>query len=567
VHTSAWLAKFSIFLPLALVAPALTALAQQPVTISVDASRTEGPFKPIWNYFGYDEPNYTYTGNGRKLIHELAELSKTPPHIRTHFLLATGDGTPGLKWGSTNAYTEDESGKPIYDWTIVDRILTTYLDAGAKPFVEIGFMPKALSSKPEPYQPTWAPGVKNEQYSIGWTYPPKDYSKWSELIYQWVKHSVEKYGRSEVESWQWEVWNEPNIFYWHGTPDEYDKLYDYTADAVKRGLPAAKVGGPASTSPRDPKAAAFLRQFLEHCSSGTNSVTGKTGAPLDFISYHVKGQPAVVEGHVRMGLSQELRDTSEGFAIVKSFPKFRDLPIIFSEADPEGCAACSAQVYPQNAYRNGTLYPSYTAAALKAILQLASINHMNLEGILTWAFEFEDQPYFAGFRTLASNGVDKPVLNVFRMAGLMTGERVNADSTGAVPLDNILSSGVRNQPDVDALAVRSERALSVMVWNYEDDDVTGMSTPVRVSVQGLPKDANRILVNHYGIDQDHSNAYTAWKQIGSPQHPSPEEYSKLEAAGQLLLLESPHWINARERHAELQFSLPLQSISLVQLSW
>ena len=199
-------------------------------------------------------------------------------------------------------------------------------------------------------------GAKNEQYSVGWTYPPKDYSKWDELIYQWVKHSVEKYGKSEVEGWQWEVWNEPNISYWHGTPDEYDKLYDYTADAVKRALPTANIGGPGSRSPRSPQAAAFLKQFLEHCSSGKNYVTGKIGAPLDFISYHAKGQPTVVDQHVRMGISQEIRDVSDGFQIVKSFSAFQGLPIVLTEADPEGCAACSAQVYPQNAYRNGTPY-------------------------------------------------------------------------------------------------------------------------------------------------------------------------------------------------------------------
>ena len=264
---------------------------RQPVRIEVDTARQIGDFKSIYAYFGYDEPNYTYSKNGRKLVCELAALSRTPVYIRTHFMLATGDGTPGFKWGSTNAYTEDASGKPIYDWTIVDRILSTYLDAGAKPFVEIGFMPEALSSKPEPYHPTWVPGAKNDQYNIGWTYPPKDYAKWATLIHEWVTHAVSKWGQSEVESWYWEVWNEPDIGYWHGTPEEYDKLYDYTADAVKRALPAAKVGGPASTGPSGQRAASFLRQFLEHCASGKNSVTGSTGAPLDFITFHAKGRP------------------------------------------------------------------------------------------------------------------------------------------------------------------------------------------------------------------------------------------------------------------------------------
>jgi len=145
-----------------------SALPQDTVTIRVIAAETFGPFKPIFAYFGYDEPNYTYTRNGRKLVGELAALSGAPVYIRTHFLLATGDGTPGLKWGSTNAYTEDAAGRPAYDWTITDRIFDTYLLAGAKPFVEIGFMPQALSSQPDPYHPIWIPGAANRDYAIGW---------------------------------------------------------------------------------------------------------------------------------------------------------------------------------------------------------------------------------------------------------------------------------------------------------------------------------------------------------------------------------------------------------------
>src|SRR5450432_3949972 len=224
-------------------------LAQSPVMIEVNADRTVGTYKPIYGYFGYDEPNYTYMKNGQKLVGELARLSSGPVYIRTHFMLATGDGTPGLKWGSTNAYTEDSSGKPVYDWTITDRIFDTYLQAGAKPFVEIGFMPQALSVKPEPYHPTWIPGGRNDQYSIGWSYPPKDYAKWGELVSQWVKHAVARYGRVEVESWYWEVWNEPDIRYWHGTPEEFNSLYDYASDGLKRALPTAKIGGPATTGP------------------------------------------------------------------------------------------------------------------------------------------------------------------------------------------------------------------------------------------------------------------------------------------------------------------------------
>jgi xylan 1,4-beta-xylosidase len=183
----------------------ISSQAQDAVTIRVNAAETVGPFKPIYSYFGYDEPNFTYAKNGRKLVGELAALGTSPVYIRTHFMLATGDGTAAFKFGSTNAYTEDASGRPVYDWTIVDRIIDTYLSAGAKPFVEIGFMPKALSANPEPYRPDWAPGSNFDRYYLGWAYPPKDYSKWAELVNQWVRHAVSKYGRSEVESWYWEV--------------------------------------------------------------------------------------------------------------------------------------------------------------------------------------------------------------------------------------------------------------------------------------------------------------------------------------------------------------------------
>lgn len=550
---------------LAAIALILTTNAQ--VTIRVDAASKVGPYKPIYAYFGYDEPNYTYMKDGRKLIGELASLGKETVYIRTHFMLATGDGTPGFKFGSTNAYTEDAAGKPVYDWTITDRIFDTYLEAGAKPFVEIGFMPKALSTKPEPYTPTWIPGAKNDQYSIGWSYPPKDFAKWGELVHQWTKHAVAKYGRAEVAKWYWEVWNEPDISYWHGTPEEYNQLYDYAVDGVKRALPDAKVGGPATTGPASDRAAKYLRQFLEHCATGRNYATGKTGAPLDFITYHAKGRPSVADGHVRMGLSKNAQDVDTGYQIVASFPQFQNLPIVLSESDPEGCAACSARVYPPNAYRNGALYPVYTAVMMKNIFELADQRKTNIAGMLTWAFEFEGQPYFDGFRTLATNGIDKPVLNIFRMAAKMSGDRVKTESTGAVPLAEIVKNGVREKADVDALASRGARDITVMVWNYHDDDVPGPDAQVKLAVSGMPASLKTARLKHYRIDETHSNAYTVWKQMGSPQNPTPEQYAKLEQAGQLAAIDAPASLKVSGGSAEFELTLPRQGVSLVQLSW
>ena len=545
---------------LLLIAVVQALMAQDAVTIEVDAARRVGAYKPIYSWFGYDEPNYTYGKYGPKLIGELARLSPSTVYLRTHFMLCTGDGSPGLKWGSTNAYTEDASGKPVYDWTITDRIFDTYLKAGAKPFVEIGFMPQALSVKPNPYKPTWVMGARNDQYSIGWSYPPKDYDKWSELVYRWVRHTAEKYGRAEVASWYWEVWNEPDISYWHGTAEDYDRLYDSAAAGLKRALPTARIGGPATTSPRNPHAAEYLRQFLAHC--------GEKQTPLDFITYHAKGQPRVIDGQVRMGVSDELNDVSRGMEVINQFPQYAKLPIVLSEADPEGCAACSARLYPNNVYRNGTLYAAYTAEAVNGIFTVADRLHSNIQGMLTWAFEFEGQPYFDGFRSLATNGIDKPVLNIFRMFGLMKGDRLKVQSSGAVPVDAILKSGVREKNDVTALATIAEREIAAMVWNYQDDNLpSAPAVAVKLTIAGVPAEAGRVLLRHYRIDEDHSNAYAVWKSLGSPQNPTTDQYARLEAAGQLQLLTSPEWVSPQGGKVIAKFNLPREAISLVQVSW
>src|SRR5262249_39507868 len=110
-----------------------------PVAMHLDASRPQGDLRPIWRFFVADEPTYAYMKDGRKLLAELGQLAPKHVYFRAHNLLTSGDGTPALKWGSTNAYAEDAQGHAIYDWTIVDRIFDTYLQRGLKPYVQIGF--------------------------------------------------------------------------------------------------------------------------------------------------------------------------------------------------------------------------------------------------------------------------------------------------------------------------------------------------------------------------------------------------------------------------------------------
>jgi xylan 1,4-beta-xylosidase len=550
-------------LGLLLAVPAIR--AQSSVHIDVDLAKSAGKFAPIYSWFGYDESGYTAMPNGKALLGQLHDLSPVPVYIRAHFLLATGDGKPDLKWSSSNVYTEDAQGNPVYSWTILDQIFDAYAAAHVRPMVELGFMPKSLSNHPDPYHIGWPlkPGEVE-----GWSFPPKDYKRWQELNHQVAAHMVQRYGMKTVSTWYWEVWNEPNLkYYWGGTGDEYNRLYDYAVAGVRQAIPNARVGGPATTGPGPQgNASQYLKLFLAHCATQKSAATGGP-IPLDFISFHVKGSPNVVDGHVQMGLDHELHNAADGFVIVRSFPKFQNLPVILSEADPEGCAACSARLYPPNAYRNGPLYPSYTAAAMKGLFELADREHVNLLGMLTWAFEFEGKPYFDGYRTLATNGVDKPVLNFFRMAGLMSGDRVTAISSGAAPLDSILKNSVRQDPDIDALATSTTGQASVLVWNYHDDDVAAPSAAIVVSIKSIPPSASRVLLQQYRIDDHHSNAYTVWKEMGSPQNPTPEQYAKLQAAGQLQLLDSPRWITPENGAIQVDVQLPRMGISLLRVTW
>ncbi len=532
--------------------------------IRVSAAERIGPMKPVWAWFGYDEPNYTYMKDGQKLLSEISALSPVPVYVRTHNLLTSGDGTAALKWGSTNAYTEDSLGRPVYDWTIVDRIIDTYLQRKMKPLVEIGFMPEALSSRPQPYRHTWEPGRNYNEIYTGWAYPPKDYDKWRELIYQWVRHSVQKYGRAEVESWYWEVWNEPDIGYWRGTAEEFMKLYDYAADGLKRALPTAKIGGPHVTGPVSMGTQRYLRNFIEHCLRGTNFATGQVGSPIDFVAFHAKGSPSVrPEGHVRMSVSNQLRAINNGFAVVASFPELKNIPIVIGESDPEGCAACPIRTNPQNGYRNGTMFSSYTAEQISRTYELADLHGVNLLGAVTWAFEFEGQPYFDGFRDLATNGVDKPVLNVFRMLGKMGGDRVKVESSGALSLAAVRDTGVRVRADINALASRNGNSIAVMVWNYHDEDLPAPAANVDLVIEGVSGSSVRL--SHFRIDAAHSNSYEVWKKMGSPQNPTPAQYRELERSGQLQTLEPERRVQVAGGRVSLTFTLQRQGVSLLLL--
>ena len=550
-----------------------------PVTITVDAAQPMGSLRPIWRWCGYDEPNYTYAPNGRKLVSQFTGDKKSPfgpAYFRTHNLLVTGDGTPKPKWGSTNAYTEDAAGNPVYSWTIIDRIFDTYMAAGAKPYVEVGFMPKALSLRPDPYEHNWTPARGGNLYT-GWTSPPNNYDKWRELNYQWAKHCVEKYGMDEVKHWYWEVWNEPNIGYLTAAQrggnkmQDYCRIWDYAADGIRKAIPDAIISGAETAG----DGGQFQRDFIEHCINGTNYATGQKGSPLGMISFHAKGSMGNSRqyrqrGFVRMGVSAQLSTINAGFNIVRSRAETASLPVVIGESDPDGCAACQSYegLYPENGYRNGSIFAAYTIEQLTRTMDLADRDKINIKGAVTWVFEFEDQPIFAGFRTLSTQGIALPVLNTFRMLNKMGTTRLAATSTGDIGLDTILRQGVRGaNSDVQALASKDDRRITIIAWNYHDDEVPGPDAQVSLNIAGIPANAANVKLTEWRVDQTHSNAHTAWVNMGSPKTPTPQQRQQIETASDLATVRTDVQVPVTGGAATVSLTLPREAVSLIELRW
>jgi xylan 1,4-beta-xylosidase len=525
------------------------------IEVSVDATSSGTPLEQVWPFYGYDELNYTTTPEGKALLSTLATMHSAPVHVRSHFLFNSGDGTSALKWGSTNVYSEDESGQPIYSWALTDQILDSLTGSGAVPFVELGFMPQALSTHPNPYR-----NVTTTALNSGCFYPPEDHSKWAELVRNWALHASQRYP-NVAASWLWELWNEPDSAYWHGSFDDYAKLYDYSESALHQAIPDAPLGGPAVIDP----SGAFLTQFLDHCATGTNAVNGQTGTRLDLVTFHAKGGTAISGDHVQMDLGHQLRLHRAGFdAVARS--AFKHTPIYISEADPDGCAACLADILPASGYRHATAYGAYELAMMKRTLELEAQLNVRLGGVLTWAFTFPSAPYFAGYRELASHGINLPVLSALQLLGRLTGARLPLISSGARPLDDVLQGSVRGEPDIDGIAAAENSVVRILLWNYHDDVVAGGPAPLHLTVKIPASFGTLVRVSHLRVDASHGDAYAVWVAQGRPESPSAAEITALQQAMQPSPLVPDDNIAVDQEHAiAVDFDLPRFGVSLLTI--
>lgn len=535
--------------------------------VEVDAAVVEGPLARPWQSIGYDEINWTYTRTGKRLLETFADFSGDGYHIRPHYVFCSGSGFGIPHWGSGNVYHEDDAGQPRYDFSIVDQVYDAIVDAGHHVLVELGFTPRDLLP-PQADELTVVPSpTAYTSYEAGaWAYPPRDYDKWAGLVAAHVRHCLDRYGQAEVATWLWELWNEPDISYWRGTPDQFNALYTATARAIRSVLPDAKVGGPTVTS----GGMEFLEQFLDYTISRRE--------PLDFVSYHTKGCRFTTREYRPMNsppteqlspsATKMLYDIRTVNRAIAGYEPYRDLPAIVDECDAAVPAHFGRYDNPNYEFQNTEYYPVFQVKLMKKILDLNATETVQVAQATSWSFYFEAERYFEGTRSfLTAGGVQKPLLNAYRMLSRLGTDRVQATSDAAwnvAELDQ--TDGASMREEVDVLASRApDGTVAVMVWRHTDDQYqtdTGQ-TPVSIVVSNLP--GATFTLRHYRVDAEHSNAYTAWKSVGSPQDPTDEQLATITARQGLEELEPSTMVSTRSDQVSLDIVLPLPAASLLIL--
>ena len=540
--------------------------------IRVDSREVTGALEHYWRYIGYDECNYTYIPEGLGQLKKFRALEDEPYFVRTHFMFCTGNCHGTYKFGSTNLYTEDEAGNPVYDYEVFDRVIDTFLSVGHKPFVELGFMPKDLADY------NFLPRVTNKDWydysqykDIGWACPPKDYQKWYELIENLAKHLKEKYGQQEMKTWYFELWNEPDIFYWRGTPAEYCKLFDYTENAFHAVLPEVRLSGPAVTGLTEGGGSQqFLNFFLTHCRDGANFCTNQKGTRLDFITFHVKGGgfPFAVRAKKAVpSVKTLLRQVKLGLdCIVQN--GYADREVVLSEADPDGWAAGGVYDNANMIFRNTEYYATYVASIYDKIEAMGVRYGMKVRP-LAWAFLFPGERCFEGTRTFSTQGIDKAVFNMFRIFGRLGHEKLAFSSDAAQVPNYTLAQDTDadgDPADISGFAVRGGNAQTqIVLYSHHDDrDKTG-EREVVLCVTGYGEEKG-LKIRHYRIDKNHSNAYAQWIKEGSPMYPDEKQYAAMKAREVLEQYLPESCCDSQGNELTLRFSLPTHAVSFIEIS-
>ncbi|MFQ5808139.1 MAG: hypothetical protein ACE5JM_00855 [Armatimonadota bacterium] len=499
-------------------------------TVIVDAGKDIGPCDHFWAGIGYDGM-YAETFN-TKLAGVWADIERNRPfrYIRCHNMFS--DGTPG--WSDQpfgcRIYSEDADGTPRYNFEHLDRVLDRFMELGLKPIMETDFMPDALAADPT-----------KRNYGGGSISPPKDYRKWRDLVHATVKHCIERYGRDEVRSWWWEIWNEPDLWwlYWHGEKEGHVEdlctLYDYFVDGALAADEGIRVGGPAIAGFED-----LVRGLLEHCTTGTNAATGQTGTRIDFVSWHgYSGTPPLFAKALSIA------------ALVQSYPELEGIELQHNE-------------YGMGLHKLEAL-TSYGAASLAKYID--GLYALRGEGVtigplVFWGISghcnFDPKPdrYTHGL-TLTHGGARfrKPIFGAYEMLGRLGDTRIAV-------------MGPRFGERIGAFATRRGREeVAVVVYNCDDEHPLAEDNDIEVTVQirGLPAGRESAVLRHYRIDAEHCNSRGAWIAQGRPSEEdiTEEQIATIQQAQQLQLLEPERPIAIDKGGVTLRIAMPVNSVSLL----
>lgn len=519
------------------------------LAIQIDCTDELGPLHPIWRSFGYDEINWTYTPRGKRIFKEIGHLSKAPYFIRCHNTFTSGNGLSTPTQGSTNVYHEDADGSARLDFTLLDQVFETLLENNCKPIVELGFMPDALSGGPKP-KPRYDYG-RNDL----WKFPPKDYNKWRQLVYQSVRHYVEKHGPADVSTWYWELWNEPDqTGYFRGSVKDYCKMYDFAVAGATAALPTVRIGGPALA--QDPK---FLHKFLKHCSVGKNHATGTRGTRLDFISFHAKGNGWPIKGRpFEMPSLKTILSYLERYQnVLQKYPMYQTTECLFDECDMAVATNFGMHDFPEFEIHNTEYYPIFVIRMAKAILNFIETTKVPIKLFNTWAFYFEGKRYFEGNRALYTNeNIKKPIFNAFALLEMLGETRVKLRVAGTQSSD---------LPQIDGLATKtSDHSVVLALWNFDEDPGKSGQQEIALEIKNIPSDSRRVKMERYQIDRQNSNSYSTWLKLHSPQDPTPDQIGTIKANQELQLVRTSE-LPVSDHALKIDLTLPLPCACLIKI--
>ncbi|MFE3448950.1 hypothetical protein ACFXJ8_08415 [Nonomuraea sp. NPDC059194] len=479
--------------------------ASPAVTVRVDAAAVTRELPRPWKYMiGAEHLSHMLSADltgGRPIGAELTEALRTMREeigvetVRAHAILCDDLGV----------YREVD-GEPVHDFAKVDEVYDTIMSFGLRPIVELSFMPRDLAADP-------AKTVFGYQAIIS---PPKDYDRWGDLVRALTAHLVERYGEREViDNWAFEVWNEANLeVFWSGTPEEFFRLYDVTAAAVKSVHPDLRVGGPSSA------ANGWVEELLTHVDA--------SGAALDFVSTHTYGnapldwRPAL-ERHGRTGT-----------------------PIWWTEWGPTPTHFHGIGDGPFGA--TFLLHGMKSAAGrIDALAHWVASDH----------FEELGRPpklFHGGFGLLTVGNLRKPRFFALSLAERLGPQELAAEVSGDVG-------------GVEVWAARHEDGrIGVLVWNgtlnqAQSDGAPELTRTVTLSLEGLPAEPYEL--RHLRIDEQHSNIRAAWRAMGDADWPKDEQWDELTAANTLEEYEPSRTVTPP---AVITFDLPMPGVSFLELT-